>query len=121
MGDDFDVQEITNELGIVPTKTWNKGENIRKTERRYSFTNWEYRIGPLYTLSTDAAMERLERLFSKKANKLCELKRKYNLNIGIEVVVYIRQNEPPGIVFEPRFIKFVNQIGATIDIDLYVD
>lgn len=49
-GDNFDVQEITNELGIDPVQTWNKGEDIRQTGKKYQYTLWEYDIGLIYTL-----------------------------------------------------------------------
>ena len=119
-GDKFDVQEITNELGIVPAQTWNRGEGIRQTGRKYKYTLWEYDIGPIYTLDIRVAVKQLEKLFLNKADKLCELKRKYNLDIYIEFVIRIAENQIPGISFEPRFIKFVNKIGAVIDIDMYV-
>lgn len=65
-GDNFDVQEITNELGIDPVQTWNKGEDIRQTGKKYQYTLWEYDIGPIYTLDTRVAVKQLEKLFLKK-------------------------------------------------------
>lgn len=107
-------------MGISPTKTWNKGEDIRKTGKKYLYTLWLYDAGPIYTLFSDVAAKPLKKLFFKKADKLRELERKHNLNIYIEFVVEIRQNQPPGIFFDPHFFKFVNKIGASIDIDRYV-
>ncbi len=38
MGDRYNVQEISRELGITPTGTWNMGEFIRNTGKKYKYT-----------------------------------------------------------------------------------
>lgn len=50
MGDEYNVQEVTEELNIHPTATWHKGENVRKTGRKYLYTAWIYDIKAEETL-----------------------------------------------------------------------
>lgn len=50
MGDRYNIQEISRELGITPTETWNMGDFIRNTGKKYKYSGWEYSIDEEETL-----------------------------------------------------------------------
>ena len=45
VGDEFCVDYVTEILGIQPTEVWRKGESIRTTGKKYTYTAWEYSTG----------------------------------------------------------------------------
>lgn len=42
MGEYFDVQRITDTLGVIPSRTWNKGDPIRDSGKKRTYTAWIY-------------------------------------------------------------------------------
>lgn len=59
-------------------------------------------------------------LIRDKKKILQELKKLNNIEYTLEIVIKVRNEESPAIYFEPSCIKFINDIQAVIDIDLYV-
>ena len=49
-----------------------------------------------------------------------KLKEDKTVNISFELVIEIEDGNPPGIYFDESFVSFLNRIGASIDVDLYV-
>ncbi len=120
MGDRYNVQEISRELGITPTGTWNMGEFIRNTGKKYKYTGWEYSTGEEETLDINTQLKKLEDVFLTKEDVLCRLKSKYDLDFSIDIVIYIENHCPPAIYLDSPIIKFAANIGARFDMDTYV-
>ncbi len=121
MGDNYNIQDVTNKLGIYPSQSWNNGDYIRNSKRKRTYTAWIYNIDAIETLDINVVIKKFERLFLRKAKEISELKREYNLDISIDFVIIIENEEPPAIYFEEQFIKFVAEIGARFDIDTYIN
>lgn len=121
MGDDYDVKEITNSLNVIPSESWNAGEQIRKSERKCEYTAWIYSTKAVETLDINTQIKEIETLFLPKVKKISSLKKKYNLDISIDFVIIIENEEVPAIYFESSFIEFVAKIGARFDLDTYIN
>ena len=121
MGDNYDIQEVTELLGICPSESWYKGEVIRNKDRRRTYTAWVYNTDIAETLDINMQIKKLEEVFSSKVEAISLLKKKYDLDISIDFVIIIENGEPPAIYFEPKFIEFAAKIGARFDIDTYVN
>lgn len=121
MGDNYNIQDVTNKLGIYPSQSWNNGDYIRNSKRKRTYTAWIYNIDAIETLDINVVIKKFERLFLRKAKEISELKREYHLDISIDFVIIIENEEPPAIYFEEQFIKFVAEIGARFDIDTYIN
>lgn len=121
MGDCFDVQRITEALGIIPSRTWNKGDSIRSSNKKRTYTAWIYNTEIIESLDINTSIEQIKELFYSKVDNIVALRKQYKLDISIDFVVKIENEESPAIYFEPEFIKFIAEIGAQLDIDTYVN
>lgn len=121
MGDEFNVQEITEVLGIAPTGTWCKGDAIRNSGKSRTYTAWMYSTDVKETLDINEQAEKLKSLFHPKVKEIAFLKEKYDLDISIDFVIIIENEIAPAIYFLPQFIQFASKIEARIDIDTYVN
>lgn len=121
MGEDFDIQEVTEMLDISPSETWRKGDFVRNTKRLRTYTAWIYNTEVLETLNICALTEQINLIFSPKVDKIAFLKKEYDLDISIDFIVVVENDDPPSIYFESDFIKFASKIGAQFDIDMYIN
>lgn len=121
MGDCFDVQKITDTLGVIPSKTWNMGDPIRNSRKTYTYTAWIYSTEIVESLNINTSIKQIEELFSSKVDKIIALRKQFELDISIDFIIVIENEEPPAIYFEPEFIKFAADIGAKFDIDTYIN
>lgn len=121
IGENFDIQEITNMLNVYPSETWNKGDFIRKSQKKRQYTAWIYSTDVIETLDINKLITNFKDLFYPKDNIIIALKEKFNLDISIDFVVIIENEEPPAIYFLQDFIEFAAKIGATFDIDIYIN
>lgn len=121
MGEYFDVQKITDALEVTPSCTWNKGEFIRDSGKKRTYTAWIYKTEIIETLDINASVMQIGELFYSKADNLVRLRKQYELDISIDFVIVIKNEEPPAIYFEPDFISFAAKIGAKFDVDTYIN
>lgn len=121
MGEYFDVQRITDTLGIVPSRTWNKGDPIRDSRKKRTYTAWIYNTENVESLNINTSIKQIEDLFYSKVDEIIALRKQYELDISIDFVIVIENEEPPAIYFKPEFIRFAAEIGARFDVDTYVN
>lgn len=120
MGEEYNVQEITDFLNITPSKTWNKGESIRNSGQKRTYTAWIYSTDEIETLNVYSQAVKIEKLFLPKIKEISFLKNKYDLDISLDFVINIKNEEVPAIYFESSFIEFAASVGAGFDMDTYV-
>lgn len=91
VGDEFDVHIITDVLGVKPDYTWNTGDFIRNSGRKRDCSGWIYSTGAEETLDVNTSLHKVEEVFGSKEKQLTPS------------------------------IKFASRIGASIDVDMYVN
>ncbi len=121
MGNEFDVQVISNEIGILPTMSWNIGDHIRDTDKVRTYTAWIFSTGAEETMDVNTQLRKIENRFLSKASMLCKLKKEYNLEICIDIVIIIENQSPPAIYLDSSIINFASNIDARFDIDTYIN
>lgn len=121
MGNKFDVQVISKELGILPTMTWNTGDFIRNTNRKRTYTAWVFSTDVEETLDINTQLRKIEQNFYSKEDALCRLKKQYDLDFCIDIVIVIENESPPAIYLDSSIIHFASNIDARFDIDTYVN
>jgi hypothetical protein len=118
-GDNFDPKEITDIIGIEPTKGKQKADAIPKNSYwNYSLGKIENGIIDVYELSS-----KLVSILQPLENNILKAIKKHNLRAALEVVIWFSTDEEistPAIGFDETTIQFLNSIGATIDIDTYL-
>ena len=120
-GDDFDPDEITKELGMVPTSKHRTGD-IGRHKSSLNFSSWEFSTEETETLDIYELVARICRQLAGKALKIRRLVETYRLNAVLEVVLWIDTNQsesPPRLGFDEKVISFLHETSASIDIDIY--
>ncbi len=122
-GKDFNPHDITDFLGIQPTKIRLKGELPSGKLPKYS--SWilsTENIVNEYIDVFDMATSLVKRL-KPKINLINDVRKKFNVTTRLEVVLLFSVDEDvstPAIGFETETIEFLGKIGAHIDIDTYL-
>jgi len=119
-GDNFDLNYVTKEIEINPTETMSKGVIPENRTRASIETSWC--IGTEETLSYDIneQLSQLINLLSNKRSTLLLIQKNLDVKLSFLILVKVRNNETPAIYFDENTLEFINDIKATIDIDLYI-
>ena len=118
-GDGFDPNSITDTLLITPTRIWFKGDIIRGDLIRKE-TCWELATEYEESLDINDQIDQVKKLIQIQQEEIVKLIRQYNLECKLEVIINIENNEKPAIYLNKETVKFVYDLGAEIDIDLYI-
>ncbi|NEZ45417.1 DUF4279 domain-containing protein [Paenibacillus alvei] len=118
-GDKFDPNIITNTMQITPTRSWIKGEVIREGLIRKE-TCWELATEYEESLDIYEQINKIRNLIKNKRNQIVKVKDTYNLECKFDVVINIENNEIPAMYLDKEIIKFIYELGAEVDFDLYV-
>jgi len=119
-GEEFKPNYITEQLGIMPSETYLKGEIIRNGRAERKETAWTISTGYEVSIDINEQLEKIMLLLEGKIDKLVELKDSLCLNMLFMIVVKIENNEVPAMYFKKRFIDFASRIGAEVGFDTYI-
>jgi hypothetical protein len=116
-GDSFIQDDFTNLIGVKPSSTWNKGDDLKignefkrtKSTHKRKDTAWEFTEGYKKTLDFEDLTKRFEELFSSKASILKSFTEKYNLSLTVNVVVEIVNEETPSLSLSKEFYFTIKQ------------
>ncbi|MEM7784064.1 MAG: DUF4279 domain-containing protein [Planctomycetota bacterium] len=120
----FDPDELTRQLGVVPSYSCAKG--TRNPQRGLPKTSiWKVSTERVVAKSIDV-YELADQVVSKLETNIAPIKdtiSKLNLHAVLEVVLYFSTDEEvstPAIGFSNRVIRFLAEVNASIDIDTYI-
>ncbi|MBA2937181.1 DUF4279 domain-containing protein [Paenibacillus sp. CGMCC 1.16610] len=129
-GDHFPINEVTQLLGIEPTKSYNKGEVIVRPKNdnvishtiNYRIeTAWELSSGYQESNDVKAQLDQILEPLKNKTALINHLKMKYKLECLISIVIKIENGLTPGLHLDTEQIDFANRINAEFDIDMYAN
>jgi hypothetical protein len=110
---DPELKEVVKKINLI------KSDEPKKTKpRRYSL--WEIGTGIEESLDIDVQIKKVYEILKGKVEILNELRDKYALTFHLEIIPSIEDNKKPWMHFEDYIIDFLNDIKATMDIDLYI-
>lgn len=118
-GDTFDLNSITNVLGINPTQTWIKGDHIRGGHFRKD-TCWELSTEYEESYDINEQLQKVINILKDKKLEIIEVQKKNKIECKFEIVILIENNEKPAIYFNRNTIQFMNEINSEIDVDYYI-
>jgi hypothetical protein len=117
-GDEFDLQYITNQIGINPTKTRTKNEcPVPMT----ALTYWRLSTNKEISKAVCWQFEKIMKVLTGKEliiNQLCE---EYNLETNFNIVIEMESNNGPELVLTQQIVSFISSIHAEVGFDLYVE
>lgn len=121
-GDNFDPEEITRFLGIEPTSTKRRGENVpghipKFSSWTLSTENVTGDIADVYDLASE-----IVRKLQPKRDSIIEVMNRFCAFSKLQVVLSISIKDEvstPAIGFDVETTRFLGEIGAFIDVDTY--
>ncbi len=120
--DKFNLDEISDELDILPTESRLKGDifwsNNLKKELQVIDSSWQYEFTENILLDFKKEMYNFLILFSKKGEVLIGLKDKMELEYKIDVVITNCDKDCLYLVLDINMINFISSIEAILSIDL---
>jgi hypothetical protein len=115
-GDDFDPESLS--IGVAPTKTARRGTPTPKQSSWiYSSEKVRSDVIDVYGMSSS-----LVAALQPHAHRIREAIRKHNLDAVLEIVLTITPDDSvstPAVGFDSKVISFLNEVGASIDVDIY--
>ncbi|MFV2050716.1 DUF4279 domain-containing protein [Metabacillus litoralis] len=121
--DDFPLDVITKRLGLKPTKSYKKGDIIKKidgmTSHVRNYSSWQLSTGYQESFDVGELMEQVIGQIRERALIINELKREFSLECRFNIVIKIINGFTPGFHFGNDVIEFANSIKADFDVDLY--
>jgi hypothetical protein len=116
-------EEITEMVGITPTEVFVKGAHKPNTLNKpmvYSFNAWFLEAGLDKYADFEQQMNALLDILEPKQEILKPLSEKYKCEFSCMVKIYYGNGEStPSIHLSQRYNRFVNNVKADFDIDLY--
>lgn len=120
LGADFDVDYITDCLSVTPSVFWKTGDKIEGKNYTRKHTCWEINTGYEESLDINTQLNKILSLLSSKTDDLIRLKKSFNLDYCIEIVINIENDIKPTMYLSKEVIEFAYMVGAEIDFDVYV-
>ena len=119
-GDQFDLNEVTEKLGINPSETRVTGVIPEGKKRPSIETSWSISTDKEDSYDVDVQTKKVLLLITEKVEELCEIKEKMNVSFILSLIVEVENGEKPALHFTSDTISFLGKIGAETDIDLYI-
>lgn len=116
--DEFDPEEVTRRLGLLPTRTWRLGDPVPGTLLRRKSTAWLIDSGKEATVDlAEQATRVLGPAFSQES-AVSRLRQELGLTVTLSCAVYL-ENERPDIHFSPDLLIGLTRLRAEIDVAVY--
>lgn len=120
IGDAFNPDIVTQKLKINPTEVWIKGEQIKGKDLYRKYTLWSISTEYEESLDINYQLKAILSVLTPKTCELLELKNTLDIEYRFCVVININNNENPAMYIDTGTIRFINEITAEIDFDLYI-
>ena len=117
-GDYFDVDKVTDIIGLSPTETAYKGDQLKYRVSEETF--WEYNYAPLETLLIEDNLQVFAAQVMPCLEELASFIKAFSLTSKLLVCVEMSPKEScPAIVFDNKILELLHRLNAWIDIDMY--
>ena len=118
-GASFDPEQVTDALGIEPTKTWRIGEPIQNTLLKRKHNGWSVATPRQESLDLGKQLRDLLRELEPKFSSIAALRERFGFDVEVSCAIYIN-GETPSMHLDRETLSMVERLGAEIDFDLYV-
>lgn len=112
-----DPDQISEMLGIQPTKAWKIGEPIGKTILRRKQNGWMLNIQILNSEDLEEHITELLNKLSPIWDRVVKLSQLYYAEINC--VVYSYEAQGPGLHLDKKTLEKIVELNAEIDLDYY--
>lgn len=109
-------EEITTLVGLMCDRSWHIGDKRSKTVISEITNGWILNSGLPKSASLETHIQELLERLTPHASKIQTLS--HQASVELSIVVYA--STPPALNFDKTVIRLLSQLGASLDIDLYV-
>jgi len=120
VGDEFDINYITELLNREPDYQLKKGDVIKLTKRESPYTIWRISVKESESLDLDTHTNPIFDFVERNLEGFKLIAKEIKADWFIRIYMTIRNGRSPSIGFTPRQVELANIIKADIDFDLYV-
>ncbi|MGB4415555.1 MAG: DUF4279 domain-containing protein [Paludibacter sp.] len=118
-GDDFSPSEFTKQVNLKPTDFGLKGEK-RKSGATLKECFWKYQLNKTNALEElEKSLLNLVDVFKDKVDFINNYMIQNSLKSKCFIVIESKNNENNGVEINPNFIRFLHELNASIEIDIY--
>ena len=110
------IDNITQELNIIPTKVRKKDSYKIK---EFAHVSWELSTGLEYSRAVSIQFDKIIRILKDKEELINLISQEYNLKAFFVVIIHAVIGDGPEVVLSNEIVKFASHINAEIDFDLY--
>ena len=119
VGDNFDPDIATSRLGVEPTRL------IRRAEPKPKFSSWIISSGQIASELIDVydLSGKIVQILEPKSAQISALVSEFSLCAVLQVVLWISVDpklSTPAIGFDKTVVDFLANVGASIDVDTYL-
>jgi hypothetical protein len=115
----FNPTEISRRLGLSPSKTARCGERIGKSALRYKFDLWSISTDKRDSLALEEQVREILARVGTSANSIRMVRDELSIYVELACAVYV-QGQAPSMTLSPETVAQLAELGAGVDIDLYV-
>lgn len=119
-GDNFDPDVLTQKLQINPSDSWRTGDPGKYIQQQKN-SCWMLKSTENELLNLDKLVEEVIAKLSDKVEMINILKKEYNLETILEIIMYVDVNEEqstPWISHNKQILNFLYFTGTTMDLDI---
>lgn len=121
-GDDAELDVLTEEIGIIPTKVRKKIEWPQVSiSMGIAKDVWLLETEKEECRAVSIQLDKLQKRLYPKLDVILELCKKYVLETSITIVVEMETGDGPELILSRDNVAFLSLINAEIGFDLYVD
>lgn len=119
VGNDFDLDYVTNILEISPTYTRDKNEILRNGEK-FGHTEWGTYTEYEQSFDIEIQLDKVLIPYRNKVDLMNKIRIECNAEWNVVIVIYIRNGHKPALGFSKHNLKFLASIDADVGFDLYI-
>lgn len=120
-GDDVDLDVLTKEIGIKPTKVRKKEEWPQVSiSMGIAKDGWLLETEKEDCKAISIQLDKLRKMLFPKVDVIVTLSEKYFLETSVTIVIEMEAGDGPELVLSKDNVAFLSRINAEIGFDLYV-
>jgi len=119
-GEDFEIDNVTQMLGIKPTEKKVKGSIPEGRKRPCIETSWKLSTEEEQSHDVNEQLRQLTDLLDDKKEILRDIRMSMDVDFDFVIVVKIENGEKPAMHFHSETLSLISYLKADIDIDIYI-
>jgi hypothetical protein len=119
-----DVAQITERIGLTPSTVWTRGETRvspsgHRYPKPYERSGWQIAVGPRRTIDMPAVLDELLATVRAAVPRIRDAVTDLGVHPEVSLHIKVVDQAPVGTISRDA-IALLNEIGAELDLDLYV-